>query len=211
MKKMLLYCLAAICILPGCEKNESPYIFQDDYYWVDGQKTYLEKLPDQYYIIFKSGNKQQITTQLDEEKFHFREIPSSYSSYVGLDAELPEELKNCEHAVIEGTGDLTQVDGLIYDNHMYGNPNYPTSSYGASNLFLVSPKQSNQSAQIAKYAQQFRAYVIHRNDSEYTGTTYTLACTSISAGNNVALANWFAETGEFKHVEPDLNSIRPGI
>lgn len=187
---------------PPDTPEEPEYVFHDDYCTLDGVRFFLESLSERYYIIYKSAHSATVLGQLKEKGFVVTKT-RPYTLYLPNGTSMPEILKDCQTAFISGAGDPEEIDHLVYINHLYL---FENTEVGESNCLYVGFDEQNEEEQLRllhEYASKLKVQVFCRGTY---APVYTLFCTRESAGNHVEIANWFAEIGNFRYGEPELNN-----
>lgn len=218
----ILCCLTAIALFCGCndslliENNptvENKYQVEDGvqimentkYYWYEGEKIYLEEIPEKEYVVFKkkdlqelSSLKNQSSTPLIKEEFQELKLAG-----IILSDKAATEKDNVMWGITESNlrsaiaGDIPTI--------IYKSPFYKSSlgeEIGISHLFYVKLKSEKDKDKLIELATKNNVDIIGNN--EFMPLWYTLSCDNESAGDALQMANEFYESGLFEFAEPDI-------
>lgn len=179
---------------------------QKDYYWYQGQKVSLEKIPRKKYLLLES-----ITDSLElKNTLHASNIRVSKFDKTHILPNLhlygKTLKKERKWAIIESP----QIDSLSLvsnNNILYESGFFYTSDkkeVGLSHLFYVKLKGLDDLTELEKLANEFKVEILGSN--KFMPSWYTLSCSKESSGDALAMANLFYETNLFAASEPDLMS-----
>lgn len=218
----ILCCLTTIALFCGCndslliENNptvENKYQVEDGvqimentkYYWYEGEKIYLEEIPEKEYVVFKkkdlqelSSLKNQSSTPLIKEEFQELKLAG-----IILSDKAATEKDNVMWGITESNlrsaiaGDIPTI--------IYKSPFYKSSlgeEIGISHLFYVKLKSEKDKDKLIELATKNNVDIIGNN--EFMPLWYTLSCDNESAGDALQMANEFYESGLFEFAEPDI-------
>lgn len=191
-------------MIDNIESDGDKYIFHDDFYYEsfpENTKHHLTPCLDEYFVRFSTEKQSEVMEELIKKGFQMTSEPVVANYSYGEDFEIPEYIKNGSVVSVKGNGDIGNTPGIIYSNHLY----YDKSGelFGKSNLLFVYydiQKADEHVRLIMQYADKLKILPIN---NDYTFGVITLACTCISSGNPVQIANWFIERGGFTQAEPD--------
>ena len=212
MKHSVILTLAAL-LLCGCAKDDNEaYVFHNDFFYYHGEKIPIRPIEDRYYVIIKAADSARILSE-----FELNGIVMDMDSYrvIGLNNhprfDVPDELMDCHELVVTSSKDPAEVvSGIINSNHLYLVEHY-TYEYNKSFILGVGIAKENATealASLKRYASQLGVYILKCTDS-YGDLALNLACTNRSAGDNVQVANWLYETGEFMFASPEMGGYFP--
>lgn len=212
----LLICLAMSLMLFACGKPEEEpeseqfdseeYNFNDGYYLYNGQKIYLTPVEDEYTIVFKSEDKNEVLDYLERNGWVILfNGPYENTGQNWDDFEVPDYLKCSFTAQIKGKGNIGQIPHVYFSHNAY------MLETGAhvfqSNKIYVKYYDEgvygDRLTEAWEYAQQLNIVPVSVSDlgsSKYV----TFVCTNDSAGTPVELANWFCEEKGFTTAEPEF-------
>ena len=218
----LLCCLAVIALFCGC--NDSLLIENDPtvetknqaedgvqtmenakYYWYEGEKIYLEEIPEKEYVVFKKKDLQELSSLKSRSssplfKGEFQELKLTG---IVLSDKATTEKDNIMWGITESnlksaiTGETPAI--------IYKSPFYKSSlgeEIGISHLFYVKLKSEKDKDKLIELATKNNVEIIGNN--EFMPLWYTLSCDNESAGDALQMANEFYESGLFKFAEPDI-------
>ncbi|MFQ9317599.1 S8 family peptidase [Dysgonomonas mossii] len=218
----MLCCLAVIALFCGC--NDSLLIENDPtvetknqaedgvqtmenakYYWYEGEKIYLEEIPEKEYVVFKKKDLQELSSLKSRSssplfKGEFQELKLTG---IVLSDKATTEKDNIMWGITESnlksaiTGETPAI--------IYKSPFYKSSlgeEIGISHLFYVKLKSEKDKDKLIELATKNNVEIIGNN--EFMPLWYTLSCDNESAGDALQMANEFYESGLFKFAEPDI-------
>lgn len=206
----LTICFLAAVLFGGC--NDSQILENDpttaktiekaNYYWFNGERVYLEEIPNKQYIVFNKKNLSTLRSrkQLSVSEQGFNEL--KLSGVVASKKTLAEKT-DMMWGVIESSlksvnvGDTTEI--------IYSSPFYRSSlngEVGISHLFYVKLKSDSDKNKLIELAKKNHVEVLGNN--EFLPLWYTLSCDNGSAGDALQMANQFYESGLFEKAEPDI-------
>lgn len=173
-----------------------------NYYWFNGERVYLEEIPNKQYIVFNKKNLSTLRSrkQLSVSEQGFNEL--KLSGVVASKKTLAEKT-DMMWGVIESSlksanvGDTTEI--------IYSSPFYRSSlngEVGISHLFYVKLKSDSDKNKLIELAKKNHVEVLGNN--KFLPLWYTLSCDNGSAGDALQMANQFYESGLFEKAEPDI-------
>lgn len=212
MKSSVLLSLAAL-LLCGCSKDDNgTYVFHNDFFYYHGEKIPIRPIEDRWYVIIKTADSERILSEFERngivmDKDSYRDIGIDKSPWF----DVPEELKDCHELVVTSSKDPAEVvSGIINSNHLYLVEHY-TYEDNVSNGLSVGIAEANATeamASLKRYVSELGVYIISC-DEFYGDLFLMLACTNRSAGDNVQVANWLYETGQFMFAAPVIGDFIP--
>jgi hypothetical protein len=207
MKKPLKFTLAAVLmsiLCAGCSTPSGPDITNSpDYYWLGDEKIPLQKMDNKFYVMYDSANEEKLEAEFErlgititDKKAYLDDFQCSIK---GFDAE---KFAGIKSATIQG--DYEKIAPLL-SLTVYWAPYYKTDigEGRLTNRFSIRLKQDADLAQLEKLAKEHGVEILGEN--EYGGW-YELACSNLSTGNSLEMANLFYETGQFESVSYDLGA-----
>lgn len=204
MKRVLFFvCLSYLCC--ACSRPDDladlldGYVFHDEFSYLNtGTEIYeINKSSDNYYLIVKSSDKDEVLKELDRHGFIVTMQPEAYVIKAD-DYYLPQILEDCEWLCVQGEGSIDAIPRLVFSHNLYK----PSSKLvGRTNMFHIWHKE-NETIDIEKiysYADLLGLHVINVDSGRYYQYVW-LACTNESLANPIEAANFFVEKTEYKKV-----------
>ena len=175
------------------------------YYWYEGEKIYLEEIPEKEYVVFKKKDLQELSSLKSRSssplfKGEFQELKLTG---IVLSDKAATEKDNIMWGITERnlksaiTGEIPAI--------IYKSPFYKSSlgeEIGISHLFYVKLKSEKDKDKLIELAIKNNVEIIGNN--EFMPLWYTLSCDNESAGDALQLANEFYESSLFEFAEPDI-------
>ena len=187
------------------DNQEDGYVFHDDFYYIDDGKLYLEPIEDEYFVIVKEDNQEQVVDQLLNSGFSL--IGKTYAWNISHDGSYGslDEIKGCVTFNVKGNQEISSISDIVYSNNLYLTPTGERVGGSVeSNTFLVKLSKSEKDKQIdslKKYASQHCFLIMGEMSRDY----FKLACTDKTSGNSVEMSNWFVEVAGFDIAQPVLS------
>ena len=204
MKNSVILTLAAL-LLCGCAKDDNEaYVFHNDFFYYHGEKIPIRPIEDRYYVIIKAADSARILSEFERNGIVMDR--DSYRNYEFRSPRfnIPQELQDCSEMVVTSAKDPTEgVSGIINSNHLYLVEHY-TYEDNISNGLIVGIENEKQLDVLKGYAANLKIHLV-----AYESISAYLLCTNRSAGDNVQVANWLYETGEFMFAAPAIGDYRP--
>lgn len=178
---------------PGKEaittRAESQY-----YYWYRGEKVYLTKVPDKYYVVCKKENLGSLMAavarsggNLDQANVNDFSVDGN-KNRTALDA----TYGNCVWTTVSG------IQAASLNDVLYAGPFFTNESNceaGLTEGFSVRLKNEEDEDKLKLFAEENGAVIVDK--SRLMPLWYNLICTPESAGNSMELANKAYESGLF--------------
>lgn len=183
----------------ACE-NEQTDELNDSYYWFGSEKVPLQKMTGKFHVLFYSINEEKLNAELAKNGVSLTDVKEC--SY-GIDQtesglQLP---KDCKTASIEA--DYEKIESAL-SYTLNWSPYYKRIDNGwelrLEFLFYVQLKPGINRSQLEKLAKRNGVVII--SDEEFLQGFYYLACTNLSGGNTLEMANFFYESGLFTTSSP---------
>jgi len=172
------------------------------YYWYDGERKYLEYVPEKEFVlvgdietkknleVLLSNQGANKVLEIGTKTFHNTLTDSSNTKY--------------NWAVIENLNpSQSSVDTLKKD--LYWAPFLRSTKgqiFGLTNLFYVKLKSEGDFSILRSFALEKGITILKQN--KYIPNWYTLSCSKESEGNSLDMANRFYESGLFAASEPSF-------
>lgn len=203
MKRIVL--LALILFACACEKQDTGYVFHDDFFIAtEGTRYELDICPQNYFLIIKEKDKNAVMNSLTEKGFEVTTEPYKWMCYTSEEYEVPEVLRNCIAFTVKGEGYISSIPRVVYSNYMYTNE--AGDMIGRTNTFLIKftkNRKDEQLINVNKYAKEHGFLLLGEASRDY----FRIACTNSTSANCVEMANWFIEEAGFKAAFPELADI----
>ncbi|WP_299090758.1 S8 family serine peptidase [uncultured Bacteroides sp.] len=213
-------CLTVIALFCGC--NDSFLIENDPtveksiqvedgimentkYYWYEGEKIYLEEIPEKEYIVFKKKDLQELSLLKSRSSSPISKEEFQELKLTGIT--LTDKAATEKDKVMWGITESNTRSAIVGDIPaiIYRSPFYKSSlgeEIGISHLFYVKLKSEKDKEKLIELATINNVEIIGFN--EFMPLWYTLSCDNESAGDALQMANEFYESGLFEFAEPDL-------
>jgi hypothetical protein len=217
MKKLMsIVCALVLVTVVGtaCDNDEptfdkdSDLSQYDDYFWLGGEKIPLQKVDGKFQVTFYSCNEAKLEEVLTKVGATLTDVApegdlsfSLSSDYLSpVAAEIFTDYKT---ATIEG--DYEKIaPALIFT--IYWAPYYiiiyDDREVFVSFTFSVKFKPDTDLRQLEKLAEENSVLIL--GEDTWLGT-HLLACTNLSNGNALEMANLFYESGLFEYSDPSLS------
>ncbi|MDR2882552.1 MAG: S8 family serine peptidase [Alistipes sp.] len=176
-----------------------------DYYWYKGEKIPLRKMDNKSYVMFYSADEERFKGELSQTgiKLSYEEEWKEFYSYsCELTGSGVKKFTDYKTATIE---DRYEKATETLSSALYWAPYYRAEDggeIGITNLFLVLLKPGTDLAQLEELAKENSVELLGA-DKDIQGWYY-LACTNMSKGNSLEMANLFYETGLFEESNADF-------
>lgn len=187
------------------EDNNSELI---DYYWYQGEKITIGRVPNKSYIIFKASDKDAIVAFFENNgvSYNASSVKKYYHSGIDLTDGDKEKAFLCH---LSAEIDISPERAYDIPEVVYAAPFYYADDgkqiFPLTNLFYVSLQQSEDYSLMKKLADEYMVNIISRY--EELPDMYVLACNRESKGNALEIANSMYETGLFEATEPSFMSV----
>jgi hypothetical protein len=182
--------------------------FHDGYYLYQGEKIHLTPIEDEYTIVFRTEDINEVLTFLEKNSWEIllsgpAEHP--WQLWNGNFEGVYDFLKYSMVAQIKGSGDIDKIPHVYFSHNGYVSQNgihlYPSNKVYVK--YYDKESYGDRLTEALEYARKLQitpVYITDYEDSKYV----TFLCTNNSAGNPLELANWFCEEKGFVTAEPDL-------
>lgn len=181
-----------------------------DYYWYDGNKIPLTKLPNKKFVIFKANTESSFQNNLktkgitlNSANIHIYKRPNIKDNNSGVKRNAVDD--NYKWTTIEA--DDANKLSINNSDIIYEAPYYKTESGDElmlSNIFYVKLKSVNDINILQNLAIKHNVEIL--GETLYQPLWIVLSCTNNSSGNALDMSNLFYETGLFDKV--DVNFTR---
>ena len=184
------------------------YEFHDGYYLYNGEKQYLTPVEDEYTIVFRTEDKDQVLAYLEENGWEIllggpSEHP--WQHWIGVFGGVYDFLIHSMVAQIKGSGDIDKIPHVYFSHNGCVSQNgihlYPSNRVYVK--YYDKESYGDRLTEALEYARQLQITPVGISDFE-DSKYVTFLCTNNSAGNPLELANWFYEEKGFTTAEPDL-------
>ena len=190
-----------IMIVMSCSKSD-----YDSYYWYEGKRIPMKRIDGKYYVVFYSAEESKLKNALEKAGLELsdvsEEIKEYYSYSCGETGSGVKLFTNYKTAYIYGNS--KQVTGALHHT-LYWSPFYRLENgdvVGITELVCVEFKYGTKLSQLENLAK--RNFVEIMCADKYHSGWYYLACTNLSKGNSLEMANLFYASGLFKESAPDM-------
>lgn len=205
----MLLSIVGSCGKANDEKEpQDNYIMHDDFFYYrfsDDGKSYLTPCNDEFYLIIKTENLDAALDELHDREFQITTDPRRLVYHYADEFSPVQDLCDCSYLCVKGSGDIDDLDGVVYSHHLYYGKN--NVLVGKSNLFSVEYDSQNPESQIELSLQYAKKHNIAPIDIYRDLCWITFACTNASSGNPVELSNWFVEVGGFPSAAPEYSEV----
>jgi len=200
------------CAKSGSNDDESfsiTKINENDppYYWYRGEKITLQKMSGKFYVVFYSTNEEKFRDELEKKgiSLDYVEEWADYS-HTGFDMSGSGALKliDFKTSFIEGSHEMCAT-ALSYAQ--YWSPFYKTmdgSEIRITQLFTVILRSKADFPQLELLANENCVEMIGWDTNDCFSDWYLLACTNLSTGNALEMANLFYESKLFENAFPEI-------
>ena len=178
-----------------------------DYCWGNGEKTTFQRMDGKYYVVFNSAVENRLKSELAKtgiELVHIEERKdySAYSYSWDMTGSGAKRFVDYKTAIIEDSYErmATALSSALYWSPYYRDEN--GNEVGITEQFFVKLKPKTELTQIAKLAEENSVEMIGANI--HLPGWYLLACTSLSKGNSLEMANLFYDSNLFDEAHPDI-------
>lgn len=208
--------IVAFLLLWGCSdsqflendstvKENVQIVEKASYYWYEGKKIFLEKIPDKQYVVIRTNDKQGLpalknsnSSVIPQKDLHQLKLSGIVSS-----KNILSKKSDLMWTIAKGTlraANITDDSEVVYNSPFYKSS--LNGEIGISHLFYVKLKDKEDNNKLEKLAKENKVEVLGNN--EFLPLWYTLSCDNESAGDALQMANLFYETGLFAVAEPDI-------
>jgi hypothetical protein len=206
---LMMLAIVSCSSLPDAKKNTDglqvrsgdPLTGYDGYYLSQGEKFPLEKIEGKFYVVFRVADSVAVKEALDAAGatlYNVREI-ISHARFV--EGPTGDTFTNCWTASVEG--DSVQVAAAlsltVYWSPYYRHPD--GEEMRVTEMFTVVLKPGTTVEQLKELAAENGVEMIGRD--EFTANWYHLACTRLSSGHALQMANLFFKSGLFEDAFPN--------
>ena len=168
---------------------------QNDYYWQENQKIFLEKIPDKKYVVIKNvsnGNDLKQKLNLPNATVHKFEETNVYIGHNPYNINAKPKIK---WAIIESDSiinvNLSVKNEIIYESSFYIAQGKKET--GLSHLFYVKLYNSADINQLEQLALAYNVDILGNN--KFMPLWFTLSCSKNSNGNALEMANLLRTQG----------------
>lgn len=207
--KRLFICLVLPFLLSSCEQAkpdvQEEYNFNDGYYLYQGKKIYLTPVEDEYTIVFKAEDQNEVLDYLEKNGWEILfDGPYGTPDQTHYDFDVPDYVKSSVSAQIKGSGNVGMIPHVYFfiNAHMLQDGIQPVYlSNSISVKYHDEESYGDRLSEALEYAQQLK--IVPVRISDLVSSKYVkFICTNESAGNPLELANWFCEEKGFTSAEP---------
>lgn len=192
-----------VIINVACE-SEHTALDYNSYYWLENKKIPVQKMTEKFYVVFYSDNEEKLMTELDAAGAvvtNVQERENYLPSVVDMSESVSKLFSNYKTATVEG--DYGKIKNTL-SSTLYYAPYYRSVEDGREIrlefLFYVKLKPTTNLEQLEQLAKENTVEILG------TGTSlegwYYFACTNLSKGNALEMANLFYESGLFEYSSP---------
>ncbi|MDR2935827.1 MAG: S8 family serine peptidase, partial [Rikenellaceae bacterium] len=215
MKKLLTLLFAGMAFY-GCQKDFTEEPQENipatratvdgagDYYWLGDEKIPLQKMDNKFYVMYDAANEERLTAELKNTRTVLAEAKEEFNETQFADIKGFDSGKYTNLKAMTVEGDYEKIAPVL-SHAFYAAPYYKTDigEGRLTNRFSIALKNESDVKLLAKLAEENSVEML--GVSELDGW-YELACTRLSAGNALEMANLFYETGLFASVGYDLGA-----
>ena len=170
-----------------------------DYFWFDGKKILLQRIDNKFHIVFFSEDIDKLKSELEGTEAVLSNVGVCHSPNISSDRHTSSEITR---ATIEGY--YNQIASAL--SHTIHWAPYFRMEDGTeiwlTNLFFIKLKSKTDLPLLEKLAMENSVVVI--GELSFLPYWYQLACTLLSKGNALEMANLFYKTGLFANYSPGL-------
>jgi hypothetical protein len=175
-----------------------------DYYWLGNEKIPLQQMNDKFYVMYEPVNEGKLNAKLKNAgiMLAYMQEELDNSQFTSIKNFNVKKFSGLKTATIEG--DYEKIAPAL-SHAFYSAPYYKTDigEGRLTNRFSIALKNEADVKLLAELAKENSVEIL--GVSELDGW-YELACTNLSAGNALEMANLFYETGQFESVGYDLGA-----
>ena len=191
-------------VVSACSKNDEFRAEDyDGYYWVEGEKISIQKMDNKFYVVFYSVDEEVFRNELSKSGIIFDNVSEWYEfdshPFYNNTGSGAKKFTNYKIATIESSYEKAAV---ALSHTLYWAPYYKVGKgdAGLTEMFYVKLKAGIHLAQLEELAKTYYVEILGVN--EYNHEWYYLACTNLSKGNSLQMANLFHESGLFEESAP---------
>jgi len=181
----------------------------DTYYLCDGKKIPLWRMDGKFYVLFYLADEQVFKDELAKAGGVLsNEIAwkgnSLYSYSIDMTGSGAEKFIDVKSAIIEGSYEQCAA---ALSSTLYWGPFYKTESgdeTGITEMFMVKLKPGTDLMQLEEFAKENSVEMLGGDNNDYFSNRYYFACTRLSKGNALEMANLFYESGLFEDAPPAM-------
>ncbi len=167
-----------------------------DYYWCNGEQIPLQQT-NKRFVVFKTSDIEAVNSVLKSKNSDIHISEYTVKSSPVKNSKL---FTDSYSAIVTDTVPLITSSEVIYSAPSYKNSN--GTEVGISNIFYVKLKDDTGKTELEKMASEYGVTVSHQN--KFMPLWYALACTNLSSGSALEMANLFYESGKFAASHPDF-------
>jgi subtilisin family serine protease len=178
---------------------------QNDHYWYNDKKFYLEDYNKKNYIVVDSTitNKDELIKALDDTSLSV--IYFTQTNVLNIINVYDSTLTEKQYAIIQSQGNIDEKEleknsVVNYVGPYYKSYNHGASEFGISRLFHVMINDQNDTVLLDSMANDHNVTILGNN--VYLPLIYTLECTNQSTGNALKMANLFYESNLYSFAQP---------
>lgn len=206
MKTKLLTLMSTLLLLmifsTACEKEQAEW--SDDYYWSGKDKISLQRMTGKFYVAFDPINEEKLTAELAKNGVSLTDV-KGWSKKTPYGVDLTESglqlLQDYKTATIEA--DYGKIESAL-SHTLNWTPYYKRMDNDRELrlefLFYVQLKPGTNMDQLEELAKENAVTVVGAD--KFLEGWYYLACTNLSKGNALEMANFFYESGLFTNSSP---------
>lgn len=184
----------------GDEKIANTRSTLSDFYYISGEKQYLEALSDKQFVLFQESpielqahqKRRLASTPMAEEISPLNMSESTFND------------SNRSWAIAQATERSTKNMNVVYSAPVYRNKE--GKELALSHLFYVKLKIIEDVPKLQLIEQRFRVRLLGQNP--FMELWFTFECTEHSLGNSLDISNKVYESGEFAEAYPDLINLQ---
>jgi len=216
IKRLIKLCLLFIFFVACNKENElnevrTKNFGETDYYLVDGKKIAITKMDGKFYVMFYLAEEDKFKEELVKAgiKLTREEEITEFSSYsINLIGSGVKKFSHYKTGIIESSYERAKT---ALSHTLYWAPYYKINNpqefngikeVGVTNLFNVKYKSKTSLAQLEELVKKNGVEMI--GPDKFLHGWYMLACTNLSKGNALEMANLFYESGLFENTCPDV-------
>ena len=177
-----------------------------DYYWYKGEKIPLQKMDEKFYVVFYPTDETRLkgplvkSGRILEDEVEWKDN-SFYLYATDMTGSGAQKFADFKTAIVNGSYEqcATTLSSALYWAPFYRMEN--GDEIGLTEMFSVVLKPETDLMQLEKLAEENAVEMIGRDKRS---SWYHLACTHLSKGNALEMANLFYESGLFEIAFPNI-------
>lgn len=177
-----------------------------DYYWLEKEKIPIQEIEGKYKIMYYSSDTDILTKKAAKANTEFKGVEEwNNCVYPNTKGANSNTMKFVDLKVATIQGNYDDVSSVLSES-FYWAPYYKMedgNEIGISNLFYVKLKPETTLSILKDFAKENAVEFIGPDD--FLKKLYYLACTNLSKGNALEMANLFYESGLFEFASPSLS------